>query len=298
MISSPVQRKLSLRVWLTVFAGLPVLLAVSLPAQKTVRSKANEEKAQELTKIINSKYTFEDLLSGNPEAVSLDEQIFVLTSDSRTKRRIAGILMSIGVKDRVYFDYLAGEAKQALNNEIPWPSAYDKHGRLNREITPAFIAWCKRHGLDPNDPRNASYRPADPAFLDWCMKRHLNFNDTRYAVYYDIPDPWYDLAAARDPRAYDLLIQGLHSHNLMIAALAAKGLARLQDPRAVDELIATGKRVPGEARAAIAQALLYFPGEKAQAAAEAFAEVLENKKSFEFMQQDAKTKGAKGLFPY
>lgn len=84
----------------------------------------------------------------------------------------------------------------------------------------------------------------------------------------------------------------------MIAATAAKGLARLQDPRAIDELIATGRRVPGEARYGIAEALLYFSDPRAQAAAEEFAAVVEDKKVVEFMRAQAKAKGVKGLFPY
>ena len=141
-----------------------------------------------------------------------------------TKRRIASVLLTLGVTDRVYFEYLVGEVKKGLDNQMPWPTAYDEHGRLNQNITPEFIAWCKKQGLDPNDPKYTSYRSADPVFLEWSMKRHLNLNNARYAAYYEIPEGWYDLAAARDPRAYDLLIQGLHSHNLMIAAVAAKGL--------------------------------------------------------------------------
>jgi len=260
--------------------------------------KANEKKAQELTQLFNSKYKFEDLLRGDPGAVSLDKQIFALTDEAKIKRRIASILITLGIKDRVYFNYLVQEARKGLENEMPWPSAYDERGRLNKDITPAFIAWCKEQGIDPNDPHYASYRAANPIWLKWCMKRHLNLNNSRYAAYYEIPDGWYDLAAARDPRAYDLLIEGLHSHNLMIAATAAKGLARLQDPRAIDELIATGRRVPGEARYGIAEALLYFSDPKAQAAAEELSDVLEDKKLFGYKRAEAKAKGVKGLFPY
>lgn len=265
-------------------------------AQHASRPETRDEKAQEL--LNDRTYTFEDLLNKNPGAIADEKKLFALTSDAKVKRRVASILITLGVKDRAYFDYLVSEAKKGLNNEMPWPSAYDEHGRLNTNATPAFIAWCKKHGIDPNDPHYASYKAADPVWLEWCMRRHLNLNNSRYAAYYEIPDGWYDLAAARDPRAYDLLIQGLHSHNLMIAADAARGLARLQDPRAVDELISTGRRVPGEARGAIADALLYFNDAKAQAAAEELSAVFDNKQLFDFKRQEAKTKGVKGLYPY
>ena len=54
----------------------------------------------------------------------------------------------------------------------------------------------------------------------------------------------------------------------MIAAMAAHGLAKLQDPPAVDEMITAGHQTTGEAIWAIAQSLIYFPGPKAQAAAD------------------------------
>ncbi|HEY1527944.1 MAG TPA: HEAT repeat domain-containing protein [Candidatus Angelobacter sp.] len=280
-----------------ILAGLVFSLMGSQNAQKKP-NETDKEKALELIALENKTHTFQEFLSGNPEVVANEKQIFALSNDAKVKRRIASILITLGIKDRVYFDYLVQEAKKGLNNEMPWPSAYDEHGRLNKDVTQAFIGWCKKNGIDPNDPHVASYRAADPEWLEWCMKRHLNLNNSRYAAYYEIPDGWYDLAATRDPRSYDLLIQGLHSHNLMIAATAAKGLARLQDPRAIDELIATGRRVPGEARYGIAEALLYFPDPKAQAAAEEFADVLDDKKLFDYKRAEAKAKGVKGLFPY
>ena len=287
-------------VWLRKLSVFLLIICVPIQifTQTAIRSKTNKEKVDELRALLNSRYTFQDLLNDNPEAVSIDEQIFALSDDAVTRQRIAGILVSVGVKDRRYFDYLSAEARRALNNPMPWPSTYDKQGRLNHEITPAFIAWCKKRGLDPNDSRYISYRPVSPTFLDWCLDRNLNLNNARYAAYYEIPAVWTDLAAAHDPRAYDLLIEGLHSHNLMIVAMAAKGLARLQDPRAIHELIATGKRVPGEARLGVAVALLYFSDDAAQAAANEFGEVLGNKELFQSMRAQARTQGVKALFPY
>jgi HEAT repeat protein len=290
----------SLKAWkhthkaILVFICLAAVLCAR--AQQPGKPKTNDQRAREL---LDSKtYTFEDLLRGDSGAVANAKAIFRLSSDAITKRRVASVLITLGVKDRVYFDYLVSEAKKGLDNPIPWPTAYDGHGRINQDITPEFIAWCKKQGIDPNDPKYVSYRSSDPVFLEWAMKRHLNLNNTRYEAYYEVPAAWYDLAAARDPRAYDLLVEGLHSHNLMIAVAAAKGLARLQDPRAVDELIATGRRVPGEARAGIMDALLYFDDPRAQAAAEELSEILNDKHLFELHRANAKKQGVKGLFPY
>lgn len=114
-------------------------------------------------------------------------------------------------------------------------------------------------------------------------------------AYYEIAKPWYDLAAASDSRAYDLLIDGIHSHNLMIASVAAKGLARLQDPRAIDELIATGRHAGSEARYSIGVSLLYFSDPKAQAAAE---ELIKDKNHLAIEHKEMQTRGLQGLFSY
>ncbi len=267
-------------------------------AQQPDKAKTNDERAQELITLNNKNHTFEEFLHGNPETVANAKEIFRLSSDAVIKRRIASVLIYLGVTEQAYFDYLVSEARKGLDNPMPWPTAYDEHGRTNQEITPEYAAWCKKHEVDPNDPKHVAYRASDPKFLEWAMERHLNLNNTRYEAYYEIPLAWYDLAAARDPRAYDLLVQGLHSHNLMIAAVAAKGLAKLQDPRSIKELIATGRRVPGEARVGIMEALLYFDDSKAQAAAEELSDVLNDKHHFELIRENAKKQGVKGLFPY
>src|SRR5437016_1776253 len=88
-------------------------------ADRSVQS--NKQKAEEL--LNDKKYSFEDLLNGKPAAVENATQIFVLTSDPNTKQRIASILLTIGLRDQVYFDYLTGEAEKAINEaeSMPWP---------------------------------------------------------------------------------------------------------------------------------------------------------------------------------
>jgi hypothetical protein len=75
------------------------------------------------------------------------------------------------------------------------------------------------------------------------VRRHgVEFWDTDRVEFYEMPISWYYFAAAGDPRPYDLLVKGLHFQNLAIAAMAAQGLAKLQDPRAINELIVVGPR--------------------------------------------------------
>ena len=144
-------------------------------------SQSNQRKAQEL--LNNKKYPFQDLLNGKPGAVANAKEIFALSDDPKVKLRMASILLRIGKGEQVHFDYLTEEAKQALEyaNSMPWPMLYDKEGNVVlRKANPEFLKWCASHKLDPSD--------------------------TYEAAYYEVPRPWYFLAAAGDPRAYDLLL--------------------------------------------------------------------------------------------
>jgi PBS lyase HEAT-like repeat len=236
----------------------------------TERTRNGEEEAQHL--INDKRYKLQKLLDKNAADIANSEKVFALTRDTERKERIASILVSLGVKDPSYFDYLSAQAKKALahDRDMPWPSLYDGNG-------------------DSTSP--------NPAFIEWCDKHQLPFWDMYRVSYYELPAAWYFLAAAGDPRSYDLLISGLHSFNLMIVATAARGLAKLQDPRAVDELIATGSHVPGEALLGIAQSLIYFSAPKAQMAAEKLTSEKE-KRVLEAYRQDMNARGLKALFPW
>lgn len=236
-----------------------------------IRSTNNEEKAQQL---LNDKkrYSFQDLLNKNPEGVADAEEVFALTNDTQTKMRLASILLSLGVKDQTYFDFLAGQAKKALahDRDMPWPLLYDDQ-KAQKALNPALNDWCKAHGVD-----------------FWDMDR---------VEFYEMPISWYNLAAAGDPRAYDLLVKGLHSQNLAIAAMAAQGLAKLQDPRAINELIAVGRQVPGEALGGVVQSLLYFEDPMAQEAAETLLPE-KQKPLLDFYRSQKKAKGMRAMFQW
>lgn len=250
-----------------------VALVASHPGYPQTASEpdANEKKAQGL---LNDKaHTFEDLLKRDPGAISNAKEVFVLSKDPVLKQRVASLLVSLGEKDPIYFDYLKQHAEQSLKNDMPWPNLYDEHGNKRSKtidtLNPEFLRWCKEHHQDPAS--------------------------TFEAAYYEIPVPWYYLAASDDARAYPLLVQGLHSHNFMIQVWASWGLAKLQDPRAIDEIISAVRRAPGETHDSIARALLHFPDPKAQAAAD---NLFVNKDYLEALRKEIKQKGLKDLFPY
>ena len=244
--------------------------AVAPSSQRASRTTNDEERAQELRN--DKKYSFEALLSKSAADVANSETIFALTKDTEAKRRIASVLVHIGIPVRIYFDYLTNEAKKALahDQDMPWPICYGK------------------------DRKSDS---ASPAFVEWVKNNRLPFWDAYNVSVYEIPSAWYELSAAGDPRTYDLLIKGLHSPNLMIAGTAAGGLAKLQDARAIDELIATGRQMRGEPRLIVARSLLFFPDPKAHAAAEELTPE-EEKNWLELQRQDIKARGMRVLFPW
>jgi hypothetical protein len=231
---------------------------------------SNQKRAEDL--LNNAKNSFQDLLDGKPEAVANAKQIFALTADTKIKMRAASVLLNIGKADQIHYDYLAGEAEKALRyaNEMPWPTVYDKEGKVIDKISPEFLKWCKARKLDSSE--------------------------TFESAYFVVPGPWLFLASARDPRAHDLLMKGLRSHNPMIVACAAEGLARLQASDALVDIIAVCRRAPLESRYGIARALLFFPDPKAQAAAdEAFKG---NKAELDLWRKEIKSKGWKAFHDY
>jgi hypothetical protein len=219
---------------------------------------------------LSDKYTFQQLLDKDPGAVKNAEKFFALSSDTHKKERVASILLSVGVSDAVYFDYLSSEATKSLNVGIPWPTLYDDHGSLVKDRL-------------------------NPEFLEWCAKRKLEPLSVFNATYYDVPVPWRYLAAAGDPRSYELLINGLHSTNLMIASFSALGLAKLQDPRAVPEIITALRKAPLETRYTIIEALLYFRDSRAQVVVEEFAS---DKTKLAFYRNKVTRNGIRGIFGY
>jgi HEAT repeat protein len=246
-------------------------ISVRDASQDQGKQKSDEEKAKELLK--DPQYALNDVLNHKPEAVARMVELFRLTNDSNLKQRAASILVRSGIEDPVYFDYLTREAQKSLDNDMPWPVLYDEDGNKKSNtintLNPEFLKWCKQHNRDPGE--------------------------TFYAAYYEIPVPWYHLGAAGDPRAYHLLIQGLHSQNPMIATWAAHGLALLRDSRSIDEIIAVARRAPLECRYSIAEALLYFPDEKARVGVD---EIFVDKKVLAGIRAQVREKGIKWLYNF
>jgi hypothetical protein len=239
-------------------------------AVRADRTKNDEEAAREL--IDDKRFSFQALLHKNPADVANSARVFELTKDSERKLRIASILLSIGVWDPKYSDYLMDEAKKALahDQDMPWPILYGEDGLA---------------------------KSLNPALGDWCVKHQLSFHDAEKVQKYEIPVAWVYLSAAHDSRAYELLLKGLRSPNVMVAISAAHGLAILQDPRAINEMIFVGRNTQNEARFEIAKSLLYFPDPNAQTVAEELTPE-KMKGGLELTRREIEARGLKVLLPW
>lgn len=212
-----------------------------------------------------------DLITkGDKTALPPLRQAFEDSNSKLEKQTIASTLLSYGDKDIRFLEYLAGFAKTAIESDMPFPIAFDSQGSAIRgQYSSEFVAWAARNRIDPHKAAEEAMfgQPGDVLFL----------------------------ASAVDSRAFDLLLRGLEAKNYFVVANAARGLARLQDARAIRPIIEACKRAPPELARLIAEALVYFDDPEAQAAAERF---ILNKAVLNELRQRAKERGVKAIFGF
>lgn len=192
-----------------------------------------------------NKRSIHDLLGslqkGDKDAVILLKDAFKQSLDKEEKQQIASALLRAGIRDEQYFDFLIQHVKKVIESDIPFPPrVLDEKG--NAKYTPAFLAWCEEHKVEPETA-------------------------VKYLVSTFPKDVMY-LADSVDPRAFDILLKALDSNNYIVAIAAAKGLARLQDKRAVQPIIKRFKRFPPDGLELVVPILLYFNNPEAEAGAE------------------------------
>src|SRR6185437_15655297 len=131
---------------------------------------------------------------------------------------IASVLIKLGVKDDVYWNYLAEQVQAIVRINIPFPFKTDAQEGPNPSTSPEFTAWVKSRNLDQDE-----------------------------AVIYQLtkmPIPVLLLAMMDDPRGIPLLRQGLKSANPIIQMVSADGLAQLHDNESVPLSSPPAKKSP------------------------------------------------------
>lgn len=180
--------------------------------------------------------------AGEERAIPILRDLFRQTQDATAKDYIASKLVSLGEKDNTYFEFVLGEAREAIESGAPSPLLFDEHGNTVKGISPEFAAWAKAH-----------YSPDDPL-----------------GPMYDFPVKLGLLAKTGDSRAIPLLRRGLLAPNYLIESSAAMGLVMLKDKDSVPLILEACKRAPADAASAIAMSLLEFHDPEVQAAAELY----------------------------
>lgn len=202
--------------------------------------------------------------AGAIQAIPALKEEFAVTKDKWLKLAIASALVKLGDKDQLYWDFLADEARVAVENDAPPVFQLDSEGKADRnaQFRPEFIAWAKAHNLDPAAAAQSQT--------------------------FDLPGDFFYLAEIGDPRGRELLRKGLTSRNFGIQWFAAKGLAKLQDKDSIPLIIETCRAMPQELASVIARSLLFFDDPRAQSAAEVFI----NKQMLEELRRLIREHGA------
>lgn len=149
------------------------------------------------------------------QAIPILKQQFVRVQDPLDKATIARVLIKLGDKDDVYWDYLVKLAAPALDSDAPDFMNFDPQAPTAAGPSPEFVAWAKAHNVPPNGPNGTAAEDA----------------------MYMFPARVLVLGLTGDPKAIPLLRQALSSPNHMIEVAAAQGLAELQDKDSVPLII-------------------------------------------------------------
>jgi hypothetical protein len=195
------------------------------------------------------------------QAIPTLKERFALSQDANSKGKIADALVRLGDTDDTYWNYLIDQATEAVKSDVPLPTMYDSHGAVVKgQASPEFTAWTKAHGVSP-----------ESAAED---------------VVFRLPGKVAFLAETGDSRGIPLLRQALQSHNFLIATMAAKGLALIQDKDSIPLIVEACKRAPAGAASAIADSLIYFDDSQAQSAADTYLT-----REYAQAMRDARTRG-------
>ena len=152
---------------------------------------------------------------------------------------LAVTLLRLGEKASRYFEFLAGYAREAIEDRSPFFAKYDSNGRAIRgEFSAEFENWCARNGKDPRAIAAIQLggQPEDVLML----------------------------AKAQDQRALELFRRGLDSPNPGVLGYSVQGLARLQDINSIPLIAGAADRLPSSERLAIAMQLPWYSRPEAE----------------------------------
>jgi hypothetical protein len=181
--------------------------------------------------------------AGAVQAIPALEEHFKRATDVDTKVSIASGLVKLKDRDDTYWNYLLEQATLAVDSNIPDSAYSESQGKMTIQ-SPELQTWANTH--------------------------HVSVNTAWQYTRYDFPDKVIQLGMTGDSRGIPLLRRALDSHNYLIVAFAAKGLAEIQDKRSIPLIITAAKKAPTGYNSLIAESLVYFDDAQAQTAVDQF----------------------------
>ncbi len=246
-----------------VVCGLALTLAMGGRGQ--VQTKGEQLDAL-LARLAGEHVTEGDVeeLEGQPQnerTIPALRAAFSRQTEKEKKQWIAGSLIRLGDRSDLYFDYLAGYAKVAVEDRAPDFVKYDSAGRgLRGQFSAEFLEWCARNGKEPRA-----------------------LAALQFGVY---PPDVLALAKAGDSRARELFRRGLESPNPLVLGYCVQGLGRLHDEAALPVIGQAISRVPAGDRVVVSGQLPWFD---TPAADRLFEQVTPEPRTREFWQKSVIT---------
>jgi hypothetical protein len=182
--------------------------------------------------------------AGVVQAIPVLEAQFGRATDLDTKAQIASGLVKLKDRDDTYWNFLLEQATLAVDSNVPDDAFSESQGKTMSPGTPELQEWAHTH--------NVSLEKA---------AEHAR---------YDIPGEVLLLGQTGDPRGVPLLRRALQAHNHLMVAMAAKGLALIQDKESIPLIIAAAHRAPEGYNSLIAESLVYFDDPQAQSAVDTY----------------------------
>jgi HEAT repeat protein len=152
--------------------------------------------------------------------VPILEARFVASQDADLKARVARSLMDLGVKGNAYWDFIAQQAKLAIESDAPSSWCYSS---TNCKGHSAYVAWARAH--------NAPEGSQAEIELNWLLEERVQ-------------------RVFGDPRGISLLREALKSPNNNVVWAGADGLTRAHDKDSIPLIVEACKRFddPDEVR--------------------------------------------------
>ncbi len=175
----------------------------------------------------------------DPRTIPALEAAFAKRQTKEEKQWIAASLLRLGDRSDVYFDFLAGYAKEAVDDRTPFFEQFDRNGKsVSGQFSAEFENWC---ALNHKDPKQVA--------------------GIQFGVY---PVDVLTLAEVGDQRATELFKRGLESPNPGVVAYSAQGLGRLNVLSAIPLISEAFNRLPSGDRTIVAAQLPWYAGGEAE----------------------------------